>query len=122
MDFLLGTHEFLGNHSFAEFLIGYIFGGALIIGAPTVFLLLVFTSALMKTNGKMGGYKEYETYGKSSLNVSTATSFIIAANDITVAKHGNKASEAATGGSSHRKPSWANTSTCGSQMYIIEGK
>tara|TARA_B100000579_G_C22836742_1_gene859249 strand:+ start:1620 stop:2636 length:1017 start_codon:yes stop_codon:yes gene_type:complete len=29
--------------------------------------------------------------GKSSLNVSTATSFIIAANDITVAKHGNKA-------------------------------
>ncbi len=44
------------------------FGGALIIGAPTVFLLLVFTSALMKTNGKMGGYKEYEVYGKSSLN------------------------------------------------------
>ena len=67
-DFLLGTHEFLGNHSFAEFLIGYIFGGALIIGAPTVFLLLVFTSALMKTNGKMGGYREYEVYGESSLN------------------------------------------------------
>ena len=68
LDFLLGTHEFLGNHSFSEFLIGYIFGGALIIGAPTVFLLLVFTSALMKTNGKMGGYREYEVYGKSSLN------------------------------------------------------
>ena len=68
IDFLLGTHEFLGNHSFAEFLIGYLFGGALIIGAPTVFLIMVFTSALMKTNGKMGGYKEYEVYGKSSLN------------------------------------------------------
>ncbi len=68
LDFLLGTHEFLGNHSFAEFLIGYLFGGALIIGAPTVFLILVFTSALMKTNGKMGGYREYEVYGKSSLN------------------------------------------------------
>ena len=68
MNFLLGTHEFLGNHSFAEFLIGYIFGGALIIGAPTVFLLLVFISALMKTNGKMGGYREYEVYGSSSLN------------------------------------------------------
>ena len=67
-DFLIGSHEFLGNHTFAEFLVGYIFGAALIIGAPTVFLLLVFTSALMKTNGKMGGYKEYATYGKSSLN------------------------------------------------------
>ena len=68
MDFLLGTHEFLGNHSFAEFSVGYIFGAALIVGAPTVFLLLVFISALMKTNGKMGGYKEYANYGKSSLN------------------------------------------------------
>ena len=67
-EFLLGTHEFLGNHTFAEFLVGYIFGAALIIGAPTVFLLLAFISALMKTNGKMGGYREYEVYGKSSLN------------------------------------------------------
>ena len=68
IDFLLGTHEFLGNHSIPEFLVGYIFGAALIIGAPTVFLLLAFMSALMKTNGKMGGYKEYANYGKSSLN------------------------------------------------------
>ena len=45
-----------------------LFGAALIIGAPTVFLLLAFVSALMKTNGKMGGYREYETYGESSLN------------------------------------------------------
>ena len=35
-DFLLGTHEFLGNHSFPEFIVGYLFGAALIIGAPTV--------------------------------------------------------------------------------------
>ena len=56
------------THSFSEFLVGYIFGAALIIGAPTVFLLLVLTSALMKTNGKMGGYKEYASYGKSTLN------------------------------------------------------
>ncbi len=67
-EFILGSHEFLGNHTFAEFLIGYIFGAALIVGAPTVFLLLVFISALMKTNGKMGGYKEYKKYGASSLN------------------------------------------------------
>ena len=57
IDFLLNNHEFLGNHSIPEFLIGYIFGAALIIGAPTIFLLLAFTSALMKTNGKMGGYR-----------------------------------------------------------------
>ena len=56
-DFLLGTHEFLGNHSFPEFIVGYLFGAALIIGAPTVFLLLAFVSALMKTNGKMAGYR-----------------------------------------------------------------
>ena len=68
ISFLLDTHAFLGNHSIPEFLVGYIFGAALIIGAPTVFLFLTFTSALMKTNGKMGGYKEYATYGKSSLN------------------------------------------------------
>ena len=72
LDFLLGTHEFLGNHSFPEFIIGYLFGAALIIGAPTVFLLLAFVSALMKTNGKMGGYREYETYGESSLNDAPA--------------------------------------------------
>ena len=68
IDFLLGTHGFLGNHTFPEFLIGYIFGAALIIGAPTVFLLLAFIPALMKTNGKMGGYREFKDYGKSSLN------------------------------------------------------
>ena len=68
IEFLLGTHEFLGNHSIPEFLVGYIFGAALIIGAPTVFLLLAFVSALMKTNGKMGGYRAYETYGESTLN------------------------------------------------------
>ncbi len=68
INFLFGAHEFLGNHTFPEFLIGYIFGAALIIGAPTVFLLLAFISALMKTNGKMGGYREYEVYGSSSLN------------------------------------------------------
>ena len=67
-EFIVGSHGFLGNHSFAEFLVGYIFGAALIVGAPTVFLLLVFISALMKTNGKMGGYKEYAAYGESSLN------------------------------------------------------
>ena len=68
IDFLLNNHEFLGNHSISEFLVGYIFGAALIIGAPTVFLIIAFMSALMKTSGKMTGYKEYEQYGPSSCN------------------------------------------------------
>ena len=36
-EFIIGSHQFLGNHTFAEFLVGYIFGAALIVGAPTVF-------------------------------------------------------------------------------------
>ena len=68
IDFLLNNHEFLGNHSIPEFIVGYIFAAALIIGAPVVFLIISFMSALMKTSGKMTGYKEYEKYGKSSCN------------------------------------------------------
>ena len=60
--------SFICSKVIPEFLVGYLFGAALIIGAPTVFLLLAFVSALMKTNGKMGGYREYETYGESTLN------------------------------------------------------
>ena len=40
INFLLENHEFLGNHSIPEFLVGYIFAAALIIGAPVVFLIL----------------------------------------------------------------------------------
>ena len=48
-NFLLENHEFLGNHSIPEFIVGYIFAAALIIGAPVVFLIISFMSALMKT-------------------------------------------------------------------------
>ena len=68
IDFLLNNHEFLGNHSISEFVVGYIFAAALIIGAPVVFLIISFMSALMKTSGKMTGYYEYEKYGESSCN------------------------------------------------------
>ena len=60
INFLLENHEFLGNHSIPEFIVGYIFAAALIIGAPVVFLIISFMSALMKTSGKMTGYKEYD--------------------------------------------------------------
>ena len=33
-----------------------------------MFLIISFMSALMKTSGKMTGYKEYEQYGESSCN------------------------------------------------------
>ena len=68
INFLLENHEFLGNHSIPEFIVGYIFAASLIIGAPVVFLIISFMSALMKTSGKMTGYKEYEQYGESSCN------------------------------------------------------
>ena len=45
---LLTQTEFswAANHTIAEFLAGYIFGAALIIGAPAIFFLLAFMSAL----------------------------------------------------------------------------
>tara|TARA_R100000908_G_scaffold13518_1_gene4882 strand:+ start:306 stop:572 length:267 start_codon:yes stop_codon:yes gene_type:complete len=53
------------NHTIAEFLAGYIFGAALIIGAPSVFLFITFMSALQNTKGRQVGYKDYRDYGPS---------------------------------------------------------
>ena len=53
------------NHTIAEFLAGYIFGAALIIGAPSVFLFIAFMSALQNTKGRQVGYKDYRDYGPS---------------------------------------------------------
>ena len=58
----------LGNHNIPEFIVAYIFGAALIIGAPSVFLFVTFMSAIQNTKGKWIGYKEYKDYGPSSLN------------------------------------------------------
>ena len=67
IDFLISTQlEALGNHTVAEFLVGYLFGGALIIGAPSVFLFVTFMSAIQNTKGKMVGYKDHKEYGDSS--------------------------------------------------------
>jgi hypothetical protein len=65
---LLTQTEFswAANHTIAEFLAGYIFGGALIIGAPSVFLLIVFMAALQRTKGAQVGYKDHKIYGDSS--------------------------------------------------------
>ena len=66
IDLFVSTQlEVLGNHTIAEFLAGYIFGAALIIGAPSVFLFITFMSALQNTKGRQVGYKDYRDYGPS---------------------------------------------------------
>tara|TARA_B100000902_G_C26649205_1_gene592940 strand:+ start:209 stop:475 length:267 start_codon:yes stop_codon:yes gene_type:complete len=64
---LLTQTEFswAANHTIAEFLAGYIFGAALIIGAPSVFLFITFMSAIQNTKGRQVGYKDYRDYGPS---------------------------------------------------------
>ena len=67
IDFLISNQlEALGNHTIAEFLVGYLFGGALIIGAPGVFFFIAFMPALQRTKGAQIGYKDRKDYGYSS--------------------------------------------------------
>jgi len=49
-----------------ELLTYYIIGGALIIGAPAVFLFIAFMPALQNTKGRMVGYKDHKEYGDTS--------------------------------------------------------
>ena len=62
---LLTQTEFTwaANHTIIEFLAGYVFGAALIIGAPGVFFFIAFMSALQRTKGAQVGYKDYKEYG-----------------------------------------------------------
>ena len=62
------------NHTIAEFLVGYLFGGALIIGAPGVFFFIVFNPALQRTKGAQIGYKDHKEYGDISLYENTKSS------------------------------------------------
>jgi hypothetical protein len=55
------------DHSIVEILVGYVIAGALIVGAPAVFFLIVFMPALMNTKGAMVGYKVHKEYGDSSI-------------------------------------------------------
>ena len=67
IDFLINnTYTWTGNHTLAEFAAGYVFGGALIIGAPGVFFFIVFNPALQRTKGAQIGYKDHKDYGDSS--------------------------------------------------------
>ena len=55
------------DHTITELLLGYLFAGALIIGAPGVFFFIVFMPALQNTKGRLVGYRDHKNYGDSSI-------------------------------------------------------
>ena len=59
------------ENSFLEILTYYVIGGALLIGAPGIFFLIVFMPALQNTKGRMVGYKDHKLYGDSSIYENT---------------------------------------------------
>jgi hypothetical protein len=59
------------SHDLLEILTYYVIGGALLVGAPGIFFLIVFMPALQKTKGRMVGYKDHKTYGDSSIYENT---------------------------------------------------
>ena len=66
--FFFGLFGFwLMENSILEILTYYVIGGALLIGAPGIFFLIVFMPALQNTKGRMVGYKDHKTYGDSSI-------------------------------------------------------
>ena len=50
------------ENSLLEILTYYVIGGALLVGAPGIFFLIVFMPALQNTKGRMVGYKDHKTY------------------------------------------------------------
>ena len=59
------------ENSLLEILTYYVIGGALLIGAPGIFFLIVFMPALQNTKGRMVGYKDHKQYGDSSIYENT---------------------------------------------------
>jgi hypothetical protein len=53
--------------SLIELITYYVIAGALIIGAPAIFFLIVFMPAIQNTKGQMVGYKSHKTYGDSTI-------------------------------------------------------
>ena len=54
-----------------ELITYYVIGGALLIGAPSIFLFIVFMPALQNTKGRMVGYNDHKGYGDSSTYENT---------------------------------------------------
>ena len=49
-----------------ELLTYYVIVAVFFVGAPAVFLFIVFMPALQNTKGRMVGYKDHKTYGDIS--------------------------------------------------------
>ena len=68
-----------------ELLTYYIIGGALIIGAPSVFLFIAFMPALQTTKRRIVGYKDHKQYGDISsyenLPSDQAKFYLVLSND-----------------------------------------
>ena len=58
-----------------ELLTYYVIVSVVFIGAPGVFLFIVFMPALQNTKGRMVGYKDHKTYGDSSIYENTKNDY-----------------------------------------------
>ncbi len=59
------------SHDLLELLTYYVIVAVVFVGAPGVFLFIVFMPALQNTKGRMVGYKDHKTYGDSSIYENT---------------------------------------------------
>jgi hypothetical protein len=57
-----------------ELLTYYVIVAIAFVGAPGVFLFIVFMPALQNTKGRMVGYKDHKNYGDSSTYENTPSS------------------------------------------------
>lgn len=57
-----------------ELLTYYVIVAIAFVGAPGVFLFIVFMPALQNTKGRMVGYKDHKDYGDSSTYENTPSS------------------------------------------------
>ena len=56
-----------------ELITYYVIGGALLVGAPAIFFLIVFMPALQNIKGRMVGYKDRKQYGDISSYENSST-------------------------------------------------
>jgi hypothetical protein len=57
-----------------ELLTYYVIVAIAFVGAPGVFLFIVFMPAIQNTKGRMVGYKDHKNYGDSSTYENTPSS------------------------------------------------
>ena len=63
------------SHDLLELLTYYVIVSVVFVGAPGVFLFIVFMPAIQNTKGRMVGYKDHKTYGDSSIYENTPSDY-----------------------------------------------